>query len=298
MKSPKNEIYPYICSLAERMLAEGRHRTSQIYLTALNAFVTFAGKSVRFPQLDSELMSRYESWLLARGLVPNSVSFHMRVLRAAYNRAVCDGLTDDRRPFQRVYTGVARTRKRALTLNTLRAVKNLSLPDKSDAAFARDMFMLSFYLRGMSFVDMAFLQKCDLRCGWLTYRRRKTGQLLTVAWTPEMQSVIDRYPVNVTQYLLPIITDRMSDDYHQYKSCQYRINRNLKRIGCQIGLREPLTMYCSRHTWASIAKMKGVPLSVISDGLGHDSETTTRIYLATLDTSAVDSANQMILGLL
>ena len=58
----------------------------------------------------------------------------------------------------------------------------------------------------------------------------------------------------------------------------------------------PLTMYVARHSWASAAKAKGIPVSVISEGMGHDSESTTQIYLASLDTSIVDSANSIILN--
>ena len=60
----------------------------------------------------------------------------------------------------------------------------------------------------------------------------------------------------------------------------------------------PLTLYVARHSWASIAKQKQIPISVISDALGHNSEKTTLIYLSTLDTSAVDNANSEILAAL
>lgn len=61
------------------------------------------------------------------------------------------------------------------------------------------------------------------------------------------------------------------------------------------GISIPLTLYVARHSWASAAKSKGIPLSVISEGMGHESETTTRIYLASLDTALVDKANALIL---
>lgn len=57
-------------------------------------------------------------------------------------------------------------------------------------------------------------------------------------------------------------------------------------------------LYIARHTWASIAKSKNIPISVISEAMGHDSESTTRIYLASLDTSVIDKANKLIIGLL
>jgi Phage integrase family. len=155
--------------------------------------------------------------------------------------------------------------------------------------------MFSFYTRGMSFVDMAFLKKKDLQNGILTYRRKKTGQQLFIKWEKPMQELIDKYNTSETSYLLPIIQNNGVDEWHQYQNEAHRINRNLKHIGKQIGLGIPLTTYVARHAWASIAQSKNVSLPVISEALGHDSEQTTRIYLASLDTSIVDKANSLIL---
>lgn len=161
--------------------------------------------------------------------------------------------------------------------------------------FARDMFLMSFYLRGMSFIDMAFLKKSDLKNGYVTYRRRKTGQQLVIEWTKEMQMILDKYPENASDYLLPIIRNPATNERCTYRNAGYNINHNLKRIAGMIGVSIPLTLYVARHSWASAAKAKGIPLSVISEGMGHDSEATTQIYLASLDTSVVDKANSLIL---
>lgn len=160
--------------------------------------------------------------------------------------------------------------------------------------FARDMFMMSFYLRGMSFVDMAYLKKSDLQNGSVTYRRLKTGQQLIIGWEPEMQMMLDKYPENQTDYLLPIITNTNTDERNTYRNKGYNINRNLKKIAKMVGVNIPVTLYVARHSWASAAKAKGIPLSVISEGMGHDSEATTQIYLASLNTSVVDKANSII----
>lgn len=111
-----------------------------------------------------------------------------------------------------------------------------------------------------------------------------------------MQSILDKYPDNPTQYLLPIIRTEGINERCAYRNIGYNINRNLKKIAAIAGINMPLTMYVARHSWASAAKAMGIPLSVISEGLGHDSEATTRIYLASLDTSVVDKANSLILS--
>ncbi len=156
--------------------------------------------------------------------------------------------------------------------------------------------MLSFYLRGMSFIDMAFLRKKDLSMGCLTYVRRKTGQRLSIAWTREMQAVVGKYFIGKSDYLLPILSDFSGcSERSAYRNAGYNINRNLKRIGRMVGAPFALTLYVARHSWASIAKHKGIPLGVISEGMGHESESTTRIYLASLDNTLVDKANALIL---
>ena len=40
---------------------------------------------------------------------------------------------------------------------------------------------------------------------------------------------------------------------------------------------------------------KHIPVSVISEGMGHNSEMTTRIYLASMDKTVIDDANGLIL---
>lgn len=245
--------------------------------------------------LSRDIMESYESWQLHRGMAPNTVSFYTRILRAVYNRAVEDDLTENHYPFRKVYTGVEKTVKRALPMQTIRKIRGLDLSLNPKLDYARDMFILSFMLRGMSFIDMAFLRRSDLSNGYVTYRRRKTGQQLIIEWTPEMQQIVDKYPQNHAGYLLPIIRNPQSIAIYAYRNAGYAINRHLRRISEYLDLPIPLTMYVARHSWASAAKARGIPISVISEGMGHDSELTTQIYLSSLDTSVVDRANSLLL---
>lgn len=248
--------------------------------------------------LDKEMMEAFEAWLKQKSVSPNTISFYFRILRAVYNRAVDEELTENRKPFRRVYTGIEKTMKRALPMKLIKKIRRLDLSFNPKLDYARDMFILSFMLRGMSLIDMAFLKKSDLQNGLLTYRRRKTGQLLTVQWTPEMQDIINKYPSKDTGYLLPIIRNPRSKPLYAFRNVSYKINQYLRSIASQLDLPIALTMYVARHSWASAARAKGIPISVISEGLGHDSELTTQIYLSTLDSCAVDRANAKILKLL
>lgn len=289
----------YICQQIARLKRLGKIRTSETYMAALRSFSGFMNdKAVLFDQLNADLIAEYEAYLKGRGNSPNTVSFYMRILKAVYNRAVEDGLTEQQYPFKSVYTGVEKTMKRALSLNDIRRIKGVDLSLKPSLDYACDMFLFCFYTRGMSFIDMAYLRKKDLQNGTLSYRRRKTGQQLFIKWEKCMQDILDKYPINETEYLLPIITKQDEDYRKQYANKLHHVNYLLKKIGKLLDLPIPLTMYVGRHSWASIAKSRNVPVSVISEGMGHDSENTTQIYLASLDTTVVDKANKKILNLL
>lgn len=283
-------------NLAGQLKCIGRKRIAEIYSSAANSLERFlGGNDVPLEEVDSYLMMAYEAHLKSMGICPNSISFYMRNLRSIYNRAVEKGLVAQHNPFCHVYAGIDKTVKRALPLEAIRRIRDADLRLQPPLDYARDIFMFSFYTRGMSFIDMAFLKKKDLQNGILSYRRHKTGQQLFIKWEKPMQEIVDKYDTSGAPYLLPVIKAGSKDERKQYMNELHRINRNLRKIGKMLGLSIPLTTYVARHGWASIAKSKNIPLATISEAMGHNSENTTRIYLASLDTSAVDKANRLVL---
>lgn len=282
--------------LVSQMVLLGKKRTAETYNTATNSFLRFRDDlDVPLEEVDSNLMMGYESYLKNTGVCPNTISFYMRNLRAIYNRAVENGLMRQCHPFKHVYTGIGKTTKRAVPLKTIRQIRDLDLTRKPLREYSRDMFMFSFYTRGMSLIDMAHLKKKDLQNGVLSYRRKKTGQQLFVKWEKQMQEIVDKYDTPESFYLLPIIQSPSGEERRVYRNAAHLINRNLKKIGEQLALSIPLTSYVARHAWASIAKSRNIAVSTISEAMGHDSERTTRIYLASLDTTVVDRANRLVL---
>lgn len=317
----ESSLFTFMHGVIAQLKQLGKVRTSETYTATLNSFMAFRNEQdIPLDGISSDMMLLYEAHLKARGVRMNTISFYMRNLRAVYNRAVEKGLTQPNNPFRHVYTGVDKTVKRAIPIKAIKALKELDLSMKPSLDFARDMFLFSFYTRGMSFVDIAYLKKTDLQNGILTYRRRKTGQELSIKWEKCMAEIIAKYPENKTDYLLPIIKEEgngrnsvshqaclngrvvtdegKANERRQYDNTLHLVNYRLKELSTMLKLQRPLTMYVARHSWASAAKSKNVPLSVISEGMGHDSEATTQIYLASLETSVVDKANKMILGLL
>lgn len=270
--------------------------TAKNYHAALGSFKRFRGdEDITLEAIDQIMMEDYQEYLKSTGLSSNSISFYMRILRAVYNRAVEQELTKDCKPFRMVFTGTEKTLKRAIPINDIKRIKNLDLSLKPNIEFARDIFLFLFFCRGMSFIDAAFLRKTDVRNGVLTYRRHKTNQVLRIKIINPIKELIDRYSDKSSPYLLPIIDCSAADERKQYETALRRINNTLKIIADMVKLPVTLTTYVSRHSWATIAKSKNVPVNVISDALGHESIATTQIYLASIDASVIDRVNELII---
>lgn len=296
---PCQTWFSFIHGMVAKKLRIGRLGTAKTYRDALMSFSRFRnGEDLTIDALDAETMNLYEAWLKGRGVKRNSSSCYLRTLRTLYRKAVETGLTTDKHIFRHVFTGFAKTAKRAIPLGSLRAIRQLQLCEGSAIAFARDLFMLIVYLQGISFVDLAYLKKDDIRNGQLHYSRKKTGQELTVGWESVMQDIVDNY-IHLTKgspYLLPIITKTDGTERRQYERMEHKVNYYLKKIGTMVGLQASLTTYTGRHTWASILRDMGTSLSVISKGLGHESLKTTQIYLSSIDMEGVVKANRKMIG--
>ena len=241
-------FFSFARSLVGQLRQIGKIRTGERYTTVLNSFGRFRRNTeVSWDEMDSDLMIEYETYLKSRGVCPNTSSYYMRGLRAIYNRAVEKKMTVQHDPFKYVYTGIGKTVKRAVPLKVIRQIRDLDLALFSAMDFARDIFMFSFYTRGMSFIDMAYLKKKDLQNGILSYRRQKTGQQLFVKWEKPMQEIVDKYDTNAIPYLLPVIRDMHADARRQYKNAAHLVNDKLKKLGERLGLDIPLTSYVARH---------------------------------------------------
>lgn len=294
----EDTVLPCLAALVDELKGDGRWATARNLQRALNSFSLFlGGEDISLGQMDERLIGEYEQWLRTRKVSKNSSSFYMRNLRSAYNKLVSRNLMEQTFPFRNVYTGVERTRKRAVREGIIIRLLNLDLAHSASLAFSRDLFIFSYCTRGMAFVDIAYLKKGDVSRGMLNYVRHKTGQHFTVRIEPFVEEIIKRYEpyVRNTPYLFPIITsDNPEEAFRQYQTALGYHNRKLKQLGKLVGESLCLSSYTARHSWATIARNRNIPLSIISAGMGHTSEKTTLIYLDSVDGSLIDEANEEI----
>lgn len=296
-KRHNTSLLSFVNQLRTHFLQQNKLRLAETYQSALNSFSLYINKvEILMEDIDSKMIEGYESYLKQKKLTLNTISFYMRILRAIYNRAVKSGVIADKKPFDHVFTTMTKTAKRAIPIQVIQKIAQAHIKNKNEA-LARDLFLFSFYTRGMSFVDIAYLKKTDLNNTYLIYKRKKTGQELKIAWRKEMQELVDRNSSKDGVHLLGILDENSEKSLRfQYHYTQCIINTALKRLGKQLNLGTNLTMYVARHSWATIARQKNIPISVICDGMGHNSEKTTQIYLQSVDAEAIDRCNDKLIA--
>ena len=280
-------------------IKNGQTRTVRAYLSAVNKFIAYYGDNhVKLTVIDSLLMEDFERSLLKENLSRNTISFYMRNLRSLYNKAVQMHEVKPKKesPFAKVFTGIEKTKKRALSKDDLNKINNLNLFNNKKLQEARNLFLFGFHACGMSFIDMAYLKKKDIRNGVISYRRKKTGRMVEVSITKNLQRLIN-YFMKKSQgsiYLLPILTEDNKDTRLQYENRLRLQNKQLNLIARLCQLAHALTTHVCRHTWASIARNIHTPLALISESLGHSDEKTTSIYLASFDRSVIHKVSEQV----
>ena len=300
----------YINSKVENLRSAGKFGTAHAHQYSSLSFLKYlGGRDIHISKIDAVLIENYERHLLSMGKSRNTVSCYMRSLRASYNSAVREKVIGVKKnvskPFSGVFTGNAKTAKRAIGVESIGKIVTAELvntgqptPNVTDLSFSRDLFLFSFYTRGMSFTDMANLKKENINGNKIVYHRQKTGQSIAVELENCMREIINRYADPNSPYVFPIHKDA-KEGFERWKRTQTALaayNRSLKRLTALTEINENLTGYVARHSWATIASHEGIPLSTISRSMGHESEKTTRIYISNVDNSDLGKANRLVLS--
>lgn len=295
-RNDMDNFFVYADARISVMENAGKHGTAANYRSAVNAFERFIGtRELSINSITKKTIEEFIGCRTKQRSNPNTVCFYVKQLRAIYNKAEEEGYVHSfYNPFHKVRLKGSKTPKRAVSKREISKIAGFQLKgEHPHKELARDLFLFSLYTRGMPFVDMCYLRQENIQGNMLVYRRRKTDQLLQVKIEPELKALLRKYKSSDSCYLLPML--RSNDTYAGYRYVQRRLNKRIRELGDRLGFDFPLTFYVARHTWATLAHEKGIPVSVISEGMGHTSEKTTHIYLASLSHHIIDRANKAVM---
>jgi len=301
-KSGKHQTLSYTV-FHENLIAEakgaGKISTSNIEKETLKSVQRFMGKTeISFRDLSVDNIYKYQSFLNSNNNSQSTIGIRMRTLRAVFNKAIKREIIPvSMYPFDKFKVSKIKEsgKKEYLTESELELLKFSDLESKHEN-IARDMFLLSFYGRGINFIDLMQLQKTDLYKGTITYRRRKTGVMVSFKVNDFWEQKIVEYSAKPESIYLfnIIINEQTNENYIENRKEKYLkkyINVPLKKVISKLEIPKKITYYCARHSFATILKFNNISIDIIKEALGHKDIKSTMSYLNTLPSNTLDKMN-------
>lgn len=294
-------FYSFTEVLVKDLKATNRFGTARSYEGVVRVLKTFTNyRNLNFENINYNFLTKFETYHLKNGNSLNGLSVYMRAIRAIYNKAIKAGIADkEKYPFAAYTIKTQPTEKRALEWDKLKKIIALQLEPGHPLFNARNYFVTSYMLYGMNFTDLAHLKESNILNNRIKYRRKKTSKLYDIEITQNLQKIFEHYlsQNNFGGYIFPILrTDDPAQQDRSIRWAQSRYNKKLKKIAVLCDIEENLTSYVSRHSFATQAMLKEVPLNAISSMMGHSSLKTTEVYLKSLPSNILDDYNKRIIG--
>ncbi|WP_276366312.1 site-specific integrase [Chryseolinea sp. H1M3-3] len=300
-KGAKDSFFRYTEKLIAKFQEQKRIGNARSYSNVLREVKKFRNE-IDFPlrELNRAFLDRFENWYLAKGLSLNGLAVYMRTIRAICNRAIKKDriLEKESYPFDQYTIKTKPTKKRAISFELIQKIVALKFENDSVLFETRNIFLLSFGLMGAPFIDLAFLKVENIIDGRVHYKRRKTGKFYDIKLTDGVKPILSHYLKDKapSEFILPIIKrTELAEQYKDIEWARKRYNKRLKKIAKAAGIDENLTSYVSRHSFASLANNMAIPVTAISEMLGHQRLSTTQVYLANLKKDVIDQYNDKIL---
>lgn len=283
-------------SLIEEIRNAGKLSSYNIEKDTLKSIQRFFNRTeITFRDLSVDAIYKYQSFLNGNNNSQSTIGIRIRTLRAVFNKAINrEIIPATTYPFNKFKVSKIKEsgKKEYLSEEELLLLKNAQLLKKNDV-FARDMFLLSFYGRGINFIDLMQLKKTDLYKETITYKRSKTEVIVNFKINDFWKHKIAEY-ISPTDslYLFNIIHNNQNSKIYinnkKEKYLKIYINTPLKRIITDLGIKKKITYYCARHSFATILKFNNISIDIIKEALGHKDIKSTMSYLNTLPSNTLD----------
>jgi integrase/recombinase XerD len=298
--SNKATFFTYTEGIINELMSTHKIGNARNYKNVLREFKKYKKERDFFiEEINYHFLKDFENHYLAKKLSINGLSIYLRTLRAIYNRAIKDNLVDKASyPFDHFTIKNTPTRKRAINFDSIKKIIDLNLDSNDPLFLTRNLFLCSFYMMGAPYIDLSFLKLENISDGRIKYIRRKTGKFYDIKISDQLQEILTYYSKEKQKddFVFPIIKAfDLEEQYDQILWSLQRYNKRLKKLAKLAGIDEVLTSYVSRHSFASLANNKKVPITAISEMLGHTSIKTTQVYLSGLNKDVIDDYNQAII---
>lgn len=289
--------------MISRMTESKRIGNANAYKDSLRAIKAYTeNKDLKLKEVTHSFLTGFETHHLKKGNKKNTIGAYLRILRAVINEAIKVGyLKEADYPFKNFKLGRLKNtpEHRAIKLEQIRLIEALELPVYSKQWLAKAIFLFSYYNQGINFIDIANLKwEVNTLEGRLNYVRSKTKDRFSIKLNDRSKEILTHLDaIRVDNYVFPILNEVRHiteiQKNNRLKKVIKQVNINLREIAtaCEI-TGTNLTTYVSRHTYATVLKRAGVSTVVISESLGHETESITQHYLDSFESTVIDEANE------
>lgn len=231
-------------------------------------------KDLLLGELNFKIISGFEHYLLTVGKCQhNTVMRMMGNLKTITIRAFKSGLLKQD-PYANYKIQFNKTNRGFLSEAEIQTLMSKEFAI-SRLEVVRDIFIFSCFT-GLAYIDVAQLMPENIvevnGRKWIMTKRQKTNVPSNILLLDVAEAIIKKYQGQDEKgRVLPILTNQ-------------RMNSYLKEIADICGITKKLTFHMARHTFATLAISKGVPIESVSRMLGHTKIATTQIYAKILNT--------------
>lgn len=298
-------VVDFFNEIIDEMTRAGNISNAKAYQSTRDSIIKFKGKKIKFKDVTSTFLEKYEVFLRENGNQNGGVSFKMRALKALFNRARNRQLIPkEPYPFEdyKVSKLKSNVSKRALTIDEFKKIRDVDLSKHQYLIEAHNYFMFSIYTRGMNFKDMMSLKWSNVQNNRIHYTRSKTKGKFNIEIIESTQKILSFYKSQnrPTQFVFPILlNENLTPEQIHYRKQKVlkTYNSRLKEIALLAEVEAKLTSYVARHSFATILKMKGTSIEKISEMMGHSDVSVTMSYLKEFSNDDLDIENRKFLDI-
>lgn len=323
----------YAQQRTQELIECGNIRNAKKYKTFCNKlelFLTNGNGKVRdlsFGEITPSLVEDFYNFLMNlrnernpdQVLHPNTVQTNLNIFRTLIKKAIeIDKLMKmDRNPFLAFkYKGV-KTEKEKLNSEEIDLIIGLSLEESTPIWHCRNYFLFSYYCAGIRAGDFIQLRWCNISTdNRISYQMGKNHKTRDIKLPKQALDILELYRKDdsrPTDYIFPLLDnnaiyakavtqseiDVLPSEiknllFNQISSKTAIINKYLKKIAVCAGINKNISFHIARHSFAKIAKEKGISTDVIQNILGHSKEETTKRYMGEIDNSECDKTMEKL----
>lgn len=301
LQKPANEVnvYSFWNECIQQLQDSGRGGSARTYKNSLSVISQIIDLNRPFFTIGIKDLIRIEQHLRQRGNNYNSIAVYLRTFRAVCNRAINQDLVSfEWYPFRKYKIRKEKTVPKVLTIQEIQSYFQADFPNDSNLYKVWNIGKLLFLLRGINLRDLIFLKPENIHSDRIIYNRGKTGKLISIKLTPQIEEIISTFQHN-RKSLLGLITDELLDkpssSMESRAQVTKRVNSKLKQIGIKLNLNQILTTYVFRYSFANTARKLGYSKDLIAEALSHQTgNRVTGIYLELFDLEILDKMTQHI----